>query len=319
MAMLVLDRVPDELLPRNCIFAVPIAGFPNMNMRKKLLSYMEQRTDAVLQETCQRHSARVFAKPRIADVLPVENSGISDDLFSFALKGHFDFVVSGSDLTALFVIEFDGPTHKDAVQRLRDSKKNQLCERFELPILRIGADYINRRYRNLHLLTWFVEVWFAKQAFEQMQREGEISFYEPFDPSFFLSIPGLKGRFPLWLSAEPLSKIRRLWSQGGCLDFLPTSIIGEDEDGYSHAFGCLRLSEWGGVCGRIALRNQKFPASSSMLIHELAALGVCDKVQDVLDGTDGIMPLQQIIEAVNTFSSSIRNPRQVGLSMWLPE
>jgi hypothetical protein len=33
-------------------------------------------------------------KPRVADALPIERSRISDDLYSYALKAHFDFLVT---------------------------------------------------------------------------------------------------------------------------------------------------------------------------------------------------------------------------------
>jgi hypothetical protein len=284
-------------------------------MRKKLLNYMEQQTDAVLQETCQRHSVRVFVKPRIADVLPIENSGISDELYSYALKGHFDFVVVGSDMTALFVVEFDGPSHQGHVQQLRDLKKKDLCHRFTLPNLQIDAEHINRKYRNLHLLTWFVEVWFANEVFQLAQKEGQVPLDEPYDPSFFISIPGLKGRFPLWLSAEPTSKIQQLFQQGRCVDFAPAEIVGDVDDAFC-AFACLRISEREGVWVRTALRNQRFPASSFRLIQEIIPFHLIDKIQDVLDEKDSPVLIESIRRAAQEFSDSVHNPTHIGL-MWL--
>lgn len=286
-------------------------------MRKKLLNYMEQQTDAVLQGACQRHSVRVFVKTRIADVLPIENSGVSNDLYSFALKGHFDFVVVGVDMKALFVVEFNGPSHLDQGQRIRDLKKKELCDLFQLPVLQVDAEYINRKYRNLQLLTWFVEVWFANEAFQQLQREGQIPLDEPYDPSFFVTIPGLTGQFPLCLSAEPHSKIQRFCEQGKCLDFRPAEIIG-DADGSYHALACLRVSEQEGVWVRIALRNQTFPASSFRLIQEITAFHIIDKVEDVLDDKDSPVSIEEIKRATQEFSRSVQNPRHVGLG-WLPE
>jgi hypothetical protein len=69
-------------------------------------------------------------------------------------------------------------------------------------------------------------VWFLAEAFERAHSSGQISPDEPFDPWAFLIIPGLKGRFPLWLSAEPRSKLQRLQQQGKCLDFAPAEIVG---------------------------------------------------------------------------------------------
>jgi hypothetical protein len=283
-------------------------------MRKKPLNLMEQQTDAVLQEAAQRHSVRVFAKPRVADVLPIDNSGISNELYSFALKSHFDFVVAGADLTGLFVVEFDGPAHQDEVQRQRDTKKGQLCDRFRLPILRIGAEHVNHRYRNLHLLTWFIEVWFALEAFEEAQASGQLPPDEPFDPWFFVTIPGLQGRFPLWLSAEPRSKLQRLWQQGKCLDFAPAKIVGGYGGDTLHAFGCIRLNEAEGVWTRTSLRNQAFPASSFELVQELVAFQVFDKVQDVVEGVDAPTAIPEIRRAATEFAAEVQRPIHTG---WL--
>jgi hypothetical protein len=251
-------------------------------------------------------------------VLPIDNSGISNELYSFALKSHFDFVVAGSDLTGLFAVEFDGLTHQSELQQQRDSKKRLLCERFQFPVLRIGAEHINRRYRNLHILTWFIEVWFAAEAFQQAQSSGEISPDEPFDPSFFITIPGLEGRFPLWLSAEPRSKLQRLWHQGKCLDFAPAEIVGECGSDTLHAFGCIRLNEAEGVWTQTVLRNQAFPASSFELVQELIAFQVYDKVRDVIEGTDAPVSVTEVKRAAKEFAAGVEWPMHMGL-VWLSD
>ena len=132
-------------------------------MFKRLMNYQEELTHLRLTEACARNSARVNPKVRLADILPIENSGISDILYKFALQSHFDFIVTDSGHMPLFAVEFDGPSHGHQVQGARDDKKDGLCERFELPILRIDAQFINKKYRNLDLLTWLVEFWFAKR------------------------------------------------------------------------------------------------------------------------------------------------------------
>jgi hypothetical protein len=102
-------------------------------MFKRLLSDTEPETHVRLDQACARNSASVFAKMRVADVFPIEGSGISDELFKFALRSHFDFTVADSRHMPLFAVEFDGPTHADTVQVERDRKKDALCERFGFP------------------------------------------------------------------------------------------------------------------------------------------------------------------------------------------
>jgi hypothetical protein len=287
-------------------------------MLKKLLNYSEQLTDQILKEACERNSARVFVKLRVADVLQINNSGISDDLFSFALMAHFDFVVAGPEQTALFVVEFDGPTHQDATQRDRDGKKDQLCEHFHLPILRINSEYINRKYRNLDLLTWFVEVWFAARDFEKAQEEGIAPLDEPFDPMMFLSIPGLRGRFPLWLSVEPRIKLQHLRDQKRCLDYVPAFLVGRDNHGSYRGMGCLRVNKSQGVQVFTAMRNHQFPVPTCEALEEIIVFQVHQKVQDVIDGLEAPMTVEAIKDSAKHFSACYRDTFGCRMS-WLNE
>lgn len=56
------------------------------------------------------------------------------------MRAHLDFVVCdrGRAMTPVFAVEFDGPSHVSDVQRARDVRKNRLCARAGLPLLRIG-------------------------------------------------------------------------------------------------------------------------------------------------------------------------------------
>jgi hypothetical protein len=127
-------------------------------MVKKLLNLHEEATRSRLKAVCSEWGATVFAKVHVADVLPIENSGISDADFRFALRSHFDFVVCDTEHTPLFAVEFDGPSHDKPEQARRDIQKNSLCERFQFPILRINARYLVRKYGTFDLLSWFVHV-----------------------------------------------------------------------------------------------------------------------------------------------------------------
>ena len=152
-------------------------------MMHRLLNSYEKVTYRRVKEVADQHGAQVCIKVRLADVIPVNNSGVSDADFSFALKAHLDFLVTDGDYSPLFAVEFDGPNHKADTQKRRDQQKDGLAARFDLPLLRINANYLNRKYRYLDLLTYFVEVWFLHQGFLKGQEAGHIPGGEPFDPS----------------------------------------------------------------------------------------------------------------------------------------
>jgi ssDNA-binding Zn-finger/Zn-ribbon topoisomerase 1 len=131
---------------------------------KRLLNYSEQITYGRLHEVCDRRGARVHAKVRLADVLPIESSGIPDELFGYALQAHFDFVVTNCDHFPLFAVEFDGPLHADTVQNRRDAQKDEVCRRFSLDLHRISSADLCRTERQLDRLTEMIEDWFNKNA-----------------------------------------------------------------------------------------------------------------------------------------------------------
>jgi Protein of unknown function (DUF2726) len=102
-------------------------------MVKKLLNLHEEATRSRLKATCSEWGATVFAKVRMADILPIENSGIPDADFRFALRSYFDFVVCDTEHTPLFAVEYDRPSHDKSEQARRDIQKNGLWKGFSFP------------------------------------------------------------------------------------------------------------------------------------------------------------------------------------------
>lgn len=129
-------------------------------MLKRILNSPERITYARLREVCELHVAEVYAKVRLADVLPIEGSGVSQAYFEFALQAHYDFVVTGRDQAPLFALEFDGPQHGHSPQSERDAKKDELSGRFGLPLLRIRAEDLCRTEWQLDRLTELIQQWF---------------------------------------------------------------------------------------------------------------------------------------------------------------
>jgi hypothetical protein len=74
-----------------------------------LVNRCERAVDANLATFCSKRGLRLCAKPRVADVLPVNNGCLSGDDVSYALKAHFDFVLADLDGLAELAVEFDGP------------------------------------------------------------------------------------------------------------------------------------------------------------------------------------------------------------------
>lgn len=270
-------------------------------MFKQILNAPERTTHELLREVCSRNSAEVFAKVRVADILPIDDSGISNDLFRFALQSHFDFVVGDKQQMPLFAVEFDGPTHRDTVQIERDSKKDSLCDRFGFPMLRINAEYINREFRNLQLLTWFVEVWFFTEAVEQAQESGALPADDYFSPFNVISIPGLKGRFPLFLSLEPRLKIQEMNKSGIVTTSVPSVIIGKDENGTYRGLSFIRMGEKNGVFVSTEMTSQRFSIDVTEALHEILPFLLHQRIGDAVDGDDPAVPWEQVNSVIEGF------------------
>ena len=71
---------------------------------KCLLNFPEAKTNERLRQVCDDFDSRVFIKIRVADVLPIGGSGITNDLYRYALQAHFDFVIADEQHHPLFAV-----------------------------------------------------------------------------------------------------------------------------------------------------------------------------------------------------------------------
>ena len=200
---------------------------------KKLVNFHESETRELINEFLTNHNAKLHLKIRIADVLSIDNSSISDELYSYALKGHFDFVLCEMDIPIL-AIEFDGPGH----QTKNDMKKNQLCELWELPMYRISKhDWVKVPSIDKSLVFYICEVFMIYRDFRDAQKKGHISYEEPFIIESFLRIPYFKGKYPLSLKNK-LSNllIKKLPKPYFSKTHLLLKYIGEGKSGYEDKF-----------------------------------------------------------------------------------
>jgi hypothetical protein len=273
---------------------------------KRILNRHEEATHRRLRVVCDTYGSHVYAKVRVADVVPIENSGIGDELYRYALQSHFDFVVTDNLHRPAFAVEFDGPTHQAFVQRERDKKKNELCDKFDLPLLRVNARYLGKQYRDMDLLTWFVEVWFAQKWFEQAQEKGEILYDEPFMPQAIVNIPGSDKQFPLWLSAVVRAKIQKLCFTGAIRDLVPSVLIGKDTEGNYHAISFIRIDDSRGVVVETGMRLQRFPVLESEALDEVIICQLYEALVRALEVGDTASPGAEIERRIIDFTESYK-------------
>lgn len=266
-------------------------------MAVRLLNHSEEKTFLRLVGVADDNAARVFPKMRIADVLPVNNSGIDSDLFRFALTSHFDFVVAGDGYTPLFAVEFDGPLHKmDLLIRARDAKKNKICERFEFPLLRVNSRYIDETYRGMDLLTYFANVWFLEKNFYEAQANGYIPWDEPFDPCMILNDGRRKEKWPYWLSVEEQVYIQELCDKGHIPLPGVSEWVGVDSEENYFCFAWLQVAKNAFVTSKTGMRNQRFPVDETDILRQISVFDIRRELDRYFDFENNIVTE----EVVNT-------------------
>jgi hypothetical protein len=247
-----------------------------------LLNKYEEVTYTALQRVCESNGARVFPKVRVGDVFALEGSGVSAAMFSYALRAHFDFLVTDSDYQPLFSVEFDGPLHKtSAVQRERDRLKEELCDRFYHGLLRVNSLYLTKQYRGLDLLTYFVEAWFLEQAFSDAQRSGQVPYDEPFDMTSIYSNGSESGvKWPYWLSLDIQHSFKELHKVGKTGQMVPSHYVGIDPLGNYRCLSWLVVDAARVLQVKTGMRAQRFPAvSESELLSMLAMFDLYEGFQ----------------------------------------
>jgi ADP-ribose pyrophosphatase YjhB (NUDIX family) len=285
-----------------------------------LLNIGESVTDAVLREVAEKLGRRVFVKPRLADVVNVDRSGLSNDEYSYALKAHLDFVVAReSDGHPDFAVEFDGPYHgTDAIAARRDAMKNAICQRLGLPLLRIDADYL-QTVKGFRLLAWLVELWFLNEAFDEAQARGEVPWDEAFD-AYSIVEPRTTGglAFPFALADEAQRAIWQAYGEGVCLQPVPDRLYRTTKDS-GEAYAMLRLPGDRWIISRARIRAFRFPpVTPGELAEELATVGVAAKLAEVQRGVGVAVGRAEYDAVVANLKDGIRSGWSFGFGGGLP-
>jgi hypothetical protein len=281
------------------------SGSENGIKMKRLLNQSEVAELRELNTITARYGLMVNAKVRVADVLPIEGSGISDDLYKYSLMAHFDFLLTNEEHIPQFAVEFDGPTHELRRSKAWDEKKDALCRRFAFPLLRIKINYLPKIYNELSLLKWIIDVYYLQEAFFAAQEKGQIPYDEPFDP-FFIWGTGSDGdtrRFPYWISRNANLSLRKLHSLGKVALPGTSGFIGEDAQGNIRGIEYIKINSTHGVLVKSAMRPQLFPVGFTELLSELLLIFTYEKVQEYLVTGAGLMPLATIYRIFQLYES----------------
>lgn len=272
----------------------------------RLLNKYEELTFDKLKSAAE-NEAHVFAKVRLADVFPIAGSGLSSDEYSYCLKAHFDFIVTDKDYMPIFSVEYDGKQHRyDKKQIDNDKFKDSLCERFSHPILRINSRYIDREYKGIDLLTYFIDVWFLEEAFYDAQGKGMIPYDEPFDACSIFD-DGKGNRWPYWISSDIQLKIQKLYRDKKINQPAPSHWVGVDENGSYRCICWVETDVENVVYVKTGMRKQLFPAVEiSDLLSMLAIFDLDKKLDNYFSGVEQAISIFGFRTSLNEFCFNLQ-------------
>jgi len=245
---------------------------------KQVLNISEKSLEIKLNKALIGSNRRVFPSVALGNVLDIKRTELQKAEFDLALKTSFDFIITDSDTTPLFAIEFDGPVHQRGIKQQIDRTKNSICEKYGFPILRIDHDLLNAQIENVDLVEWLVELHFIYDEFCKKQERGEIPADEPF-------------YFGLIIDFDPFIKYRaniQRWAKEGLIKSgIPYNIITAPGDNYYYSLTAIEFMDDLWIYGEAKCRIFLFPAiSPAELSEELSIIAVANNIRKRLFGMD---------------------------------
>lgn len=271
-----------------------------MRVADALLNKAEEVAFRELEAIVGDNALRLFAKPRLSDVILKDDTPLAPRVFDFYTRSHVDFVIASAESKPLIVVEYDGPFHADAVQRERDKMKDNLCIDAGLGVLRINANHVTRRYRGISVLRWIIEVTELEKWFYKAQSEGHLPCDEPFDAAMIMT-DGSGRKWPYWLSINATQSINafiKTADSGNCKGW--RGMIGEDADKNLHELSFL----WFGdkiIWAKTAIRRQNFDFPAYDLLREITTCELHLRLSKFLRGETNAVKAAQFLPLCEQF------------------
>jgi hypothetical protein len=262
-----------------------------MRIKNRIMNVSEVIVDKELRSIADENDLRVYAKMRLSDVIDDDDYYLERELFSYYTRSHFDFTVTSPEQKPVMAIEFDGPYHNDPEQIARDAKKDRLCKQAGLPILRINANHVLRKYRGMTLLRWIIEVIKAQEWFYKAQEEGQISSDEPWDPSFIIASEGNPRKYPYWLSAVAHRQIDQFLDGNDHEKMGWYQLFSTEHNHRHHALEYLRVGDHI-LYVHTSVRNQDVDFNWWDLLREVTHCEMGEQLASFLRGEQQLIPIK---------------------------
>ena len=179
-------------------------------------------------------------------------------------------------------------------------------KRFAIPLLRINANYLHRKYRDFDLLTCFVELWFWRDSHLEEVKALTKALGPPDNPfDELMEDPDCAIGFEqrLELSREIDAKIRDLFKTGQVASRSLNYWIGQDD---AARYRCIMWIELpGGRCCFVEtrMRTQQFPVTWVFILAEITAFDLFEQIQSVIGGVRAARTIMQLQDRLDYYAS----------------
>ena len=134
--------------------------------KRKLLTWSEAEVDKILRRRLPSSAYRVLVAVRLSDAIGTDpGERLPEAEFQFMTRAHLDFLIVRNSYPSepVVAVEFDGPHHDDPVQVSRDVLKNRLCQKADLPLIRIRGPEIEE-HDQVTVLDYIMDRFLAWQS-----------------------------------------------------------------------------------------------------------------------------------------------------------
>ena len=267
--------------------------------RRRILNLAERETAEELESVVYEHDCLVYKKVRVADVLDINRSGLSNQEYGYALKAHFDFVVARRrDTQALFAVEYDGPLHRSEEEvQDRDRLKDGICDKLGLPLFRVDGEFVYQEVGRFRLLPLFIDVWFLGEAFYEQQVEGGIPMDEDFDPYSVIGVSGKRIIRKYDPAQQSRDQLHQYHERGITRALNPVFLRGRDPSG-KYAV-CLAVSyvRDGALCATGCFRTVNFgyflPGD---IAEDIATIDLASKIPLHMEGVIQVSTYEEVAD-----------------------
>jgi len=125
-------------------------------MLKKFLNTSEYKSLKIIERALKDSNYKVFPGLPLYEIFDNKNNEFSKEERRYICDSTFDFVIFNKNSFPQLAIEFDGPLHDICEKKkLIDIKKNRICKKQDLYLLRI-RDFHLRKYEKITVLEYIL-------------------------------------------------------------------------------------------------------------------------------------------------------------------